>query len=111
MVRMPVAGTAPSCHDLASVVHLDTNRDSNFGGFCRRRSRSKKATPVRKRKHYTWAELMKRVFEIDVLRCPFCHSRRKLIAQITETPVIRAFLASLGLTSDPPELKPALWPP
>ncbi len=49
--------------------------------------------------------------EIDVLRCLNCGSRRKLIAQITEAPVIRAFLACLGLPPDPPELKPALWPP
>ncbi len=54
---------------------------------------------------------MKRVFEVDVLLCPNCHGRRKLIAQITEASAIRAFLECLGLPSDPPVLKPALWPP
>ena len=76
-----------------------------------RKSRSGAARATRRRKKYTWADLMKRVFEIDVLRCPFCHSRRKLIAQITEVSVIRTFLACLGLPLDPPEMKPALWPP
>jgi glycosyltransferase involved in cell wall biosynthesis len=42
---------------------------------------------------------------------PNCGNRRKLIARITESPVIRAFVACLGLPPDPPELKPALWPP
>jgi len=54
---------------------------------------------------------MKRVFEIDVLRCPHCGACRKLIARITEAPAIRAFLECLGLSLDPPELKPAHWPP
>jgi len=80
--------------------------------YCRRKkSISRKAKAGRKRKKYSWAELMKRVFDIEVLRCPYCRARRKLIAQITEAPVIRAFLECLGLPTDPPELKPAHWPP
>ena len=62
-------------------------------------------------RRYTWAELLKRVFEIDALHCPFCQGRRKLIAFITEAPVIRAILECLELPSDPPPLSPARWPP
>ena len=46
-------------------------------------------------KDILWAQLLKRVFEIDVLQCPFCKGRRKLIAFITETPVIRVLSGSL----------------
>ena len=54
---------------------------------------------------------MKRVFELDVLECPFCKGKRKLIALINDPLVIRAILACLGLTIDPPALAPARWPP
>ena len=37
---------------------------------------------------------MKRVFEIDVLECPFCKGRRKRIALITEAPVNQHHLQS-----------------
>ena len=68
------------------------------------------SAPERARR-YTWAELLKRVFELDVLKCPFCNGRRKLIAFIIEAPVIRAILQCLDLPSEPPLLSPARWPP
>jgi hypothetical protein len=45
--------------------------------------------PDHARKRATWAELMKRVFEIDVLRCPWCGGKRKLIALLTDGAVVR----------------------
>jgi len=47
-------------------------------------------------RNYTWAELMKRVFLIDVLQCP-CGGSRRLIATITEPAIIARILRSLGL--------------
>ncbi|MBU0755213.1 MAG: ATP-dependent helicase HrpA [Planctomycetes bacterium] len=66
--------------------------------------------PERERR-YTWAQLMKRVFKLDVLECPFCKGRQKLIAFITEAEVIRALLTCLGLPAEPPHPAPARWPP
>jgi hypothetical protein len=68
-------------------------------------------SPKERAWRYTWAELLKRVFSIDVLQCPFCQGRRKLIAFITEAPVIRAILQCLDFPCDPPQLSPARWPP
>jgi hypothetical protein len=31
-----------------------------------------------------WAELLKRTFDIEVLDCPNCHRRMKLLAMITD---------------------------
>ncbi|MBK7645263.1 MAG: transposase [Planctomycetes bacterium] len=59
----------------------------------------------------SWAELMKRVFEIDVLVCPHCGGRRKLIAFLTDGLVVRKILAHLGLSTEPPVLAPARAPP
>ena len=60
---------------------------------------------------YSWAELMMRVFDIDVLRCEHCGSRRKLIAMITEAFVVRRILRHLGLEHEPPAIAAARPPP
>ena len=60
---------------------------------------------------YSWAELMKRVFDVDVLQCHHCGNRRQLIALISQPSVIRRILEHLGLSADPPPLAPARAPP
>ena len=60
---------------------------------------------------YSWAELMKRVFGHDVLRCHHCGNRRQIIALITEPSVIRRILEHLGLPAELPLLAPARPPP
>ncbi len=60
---------------------------------------------------YLWAELMRRVFGLDVLLCRKCRTHRRLIALITERPVIVAILTHLGLDADPPLIHPARAPP
>ena len=52
----------------------------------------------------TWAELLQRVFSIDVLHCRHCGGRRKLIALITDGVVVRKILDHLGLPTEPPIL-------
>ena len=74
------------------------------GCFRRRR----RGTPTRGR-WIRWAELMKRVFEQDVLRCDSCGGRREVIALIKERSVIEAILDSLDLPSTPPAVKPSWW--
>ena len=54
----------------------------------------------------SWAQLMLRVFAQDVLECPRCGGRRKLIAVITDPAVIVRFLASLGLPTRAPPRGP-----
>jgi len=47
-----------------------------------------------------WARLLKRVFDIDMQRCPHCGAGElKIIAAIQERPVIEKILAHLGLGS------------
>ncbi len=59
----------------------------------------------------TWADLMKRAFQIDVLECPVCSGRMKIIAEVTEPTVIKRFLAALDLSSEMPEIERARPPP
>jgi hypothetical protein len=49
-----------------------------------------------------WATLMRRTFDVDVLRCSRCGSRLRVLAVITEPDPIRRILAHLGLASDEP---------
>ena len=58
-----------------------------------------------------WADLLRRVFEIDVLSCPWCGEKRKLVALITEGKVVRTILEHLGLPTSAPALAPARSPP
>ena len=59
----------------------------------------------------SWAALMKRVFDLDVLECPVCRGRMKIIAEITQRDVIRRFLAALDLPIEAPRIERARPPP
>jgi len=53
-----------------------------------------------------WAELLERVFRIDVLRCERCGGRMTLIAFLTERASVKKVLEHLGLpTTGPPIAK------
>ncbi len=63
------------------------------------------------RRRYRWAELLRRVFEIDVLVCPHCGGARRLLAAITAPDAIAKVLRAMGLPYAVPELAPARAPP
>jgi hypothetical protein len=60
-------------------------------------------------RNYRWAELMKRVFSLDVLECPRCSGHVRIIAAIQAPEAIRKILDCLGLPSRPPPISPALY--
>ena len=51
-----------------------------------------------------WAELMRRVFAIDVLECPRCQRPMKILAQIHPPDTTRKILQCLGLPARPPPI-------
>ena len=59
----------------------------------------------------TWASLMARTFGFDVLACPRCGGRLRLIALIQEAAVIERILRHLGLPTETPAARPARGPP
>jgi hypothetical protein len=59
-------------------------------------------------RNYGWAELMKRVWELDVLECPRCQGRLRILAAIHSPDAIGKILACLGLPSRDPPASPAL---
>ena len=54
-----------------------------------------------------WAQLLKRVFDIDIAHCPQCGGQLKLIAAIEEPAAIARILTHLGLAAQPPPRAPA----
>ena len=57
---------------------------------------------------WIWARLLKRVFALDMARCPFCQQGAlRIIAAITQGEVIRTILRHLKLAADPPPIAPA----
>ena len=58
-------------------------------------------------RNYSWAELMHRVWSVDVLRCPECHGRMRILAALHSPEAIRAILACLGLPPRAPPVAPA----
>ena len=56
---------------------------------------------------WSWAALMHRAFAIDVLACPNCGGRLRLIGTLHDPAVIRKLLAHVGMASSGPSLGPA----
>ena len=57
---------------------------------------------------WNWARLLKRVFAIDMARCPWCQRGvLRIIAAITHGEVIRTILRHLKCAVDPPPIAPA----
>ena len=58
-------------------------------------------------RNYTWAELMKRVWAFDVLECPRCLGRMRILAAIHPPGATQKILDCLGLPSRAPPVAPA----
>ncbi|MGH7392375.1 MAG: transposase [Candidatus Rokuibacteriota bacterium] len=52
-------------------------------------------------RYWSWARLMQRAFEIDVLACPRCGGRLRLIATVEDPHAIREILDALALSPHP----------
>jgi hypothetical protein len=98
-----------------SKAEPDESPDGSQGGI--RASAESQASPEAenkgqgKKRNYSWAQLMARVFERDVLRCPRCGGRMRIMAAIDSPEAITKILACLGLPIRPPPVAPAVPDP
>ena len=71
----------------------------------------KSLTPAQESSRMTWAQRLKRVFNIDIETCPECKGKVKVIASIEDPQVIKKILGHLGLESRAPTPWPSRGPP
>jgi hypothetical protein len=62
--------------------------------------------PTIRPRRLAWAELLRRVFAVDVLECPRCGGRMRVLAAIHPPDATRAILECLGLNSRAPPTNP-----
>jgi len=70
----------------------------------------KYAAPVPARRHWAWARLMHRAFEIDVLACPRCGGCLRLIATVEDSRAIGEILAALARSAELVDRSPPVRP-
>jgi len=72
-------------------------------------SRPETATKKRRlrSRNYTWAELLHRVFAVDVLACPECNGRMRILTAIQSPDAIQDILECLELPARAPPISPA----
>ena len=68
-------------------------------------------TPRRAGGYRPWAELLARTFAVDVLVCPSCQGRMKLLAMVKEPASIVRYLSAAGEPTDVPSRSPGRGPP
>ena len=66
---------------------------------------------VRKSGYRPWAELLQRTFAVDVLICPSCQGRMRLLAVAKNPASIARYLAAAGERTDVPGRSPPRDPP
>lgn len=65
------------------------------------------ARPAGSTHAWTWAALMRRALALDVLACPRCGGRLRVVATIQDPAVVRTILAHLKLAPGPDPPGPA----
>lgn len=58
-----------------------------------------------------WAQLLARIYEVLPLLCPACGGELRVIAFLTDPPVVQGILLHLDLPHRPPPIAPARGPP
>lgn len=67
--------------------------------------------PHQHQRRMSWAKLLKRTFNIDVLTCPLCSGNCKIISAIQDKKAITKILNHLHLPTKPPQPHKARAPP
>ena len=94
---------APNAADRARIVPGPPEEASEAVSCCP----PSELTPAQRRHRVAWADLLRRVFRIDVTQCPACGGHMKIVAALTEPRSVQAYLEGVGLPSRAPPIAPA----
>ena len=101
--KLALAGAPPAASGLSPAA------DPGAEGSATPRAPPENVAYVRPR-YFRWAELLGRVFEFDIMVCPDCGGRLRLLATIDQPGVIEKILGHLGLPVELPSPAPARSP-
>jgi hypothetical protein len=115
------SGSEVSAHPLRTdSTDLPREPGAGAGLAWRSSSEDRKTLPPRSRsapgadsdrfprtRRLSWAQLLQRVFLVDVLQSPRCAGRMRVIAAIVDRRIVARILAHLGLPARAPPLGPA----
>jgi len=76
-----------------------------------KRAKNADEKPKRRGCSRSWAQLLRRVFEIDILVCPQCHGPMKFIAVVNSPEAIEKICKHIGFPPKLPNVAPARAPP
>lgn len=74
-------------------------------------SSSEPTEPISARYRMSWSICLRKTFGIDVMVCPQCDGKMRLVSNVDKPSAIARILEHLGLPSSIDELKPARAPP
>jgi hypothetical protein len=75
------------------------------------KGRSEPDRPPTSQARIRWAVLLARIYEVLPLLCPACGGQMRVLAFLTDPPVVAAILLHLQLPHLPPPISPARGPP
>jgi hypothetical protein len=105
----PADGTEPiSAPNAASTGDPSAGPSAQDAGITDPAPQPPPRLPPRTR--HAWADLLRRVFAIDVLTCALCGGRMRLIALLSDPNVLAKICTHLGWPISPPPLEPARIP-
>jgi hypothetical protein len=67
--------------------------------------------PSKSQSRYSWAQLLKRVFKIDIENCPHCQGHLRIRRAVHGSAELRPLLERQGLPTEPPRQHPPRAPP
>jgi hypothetical protein len=97
---------APSAGWRSRIVPGTAGEEAPAGGKGVVEGAAGKEPRPRPRRH-AWAELLKRVFAVDVLQCDGCGGRMRILCAVNPPEAVRKILDCIGLPSRPPPIAPA----
>jgi len=95
LVALPAGAVVAVAPTMISVAHWGRLEEGALFAWSRR---------------LEWAVMMKRTFGFNVLRCPRCSGKMRVLSTITEPPVVRQILDHLGVRASPLPRAPARDP-
>ena len=100
----PTEGEMVGARAVPSMLDpIESSADTACAIEGRRSSSTASASELARRSRRTaWADLLRRVFEVDALRCPDCGGRMRVLSAITDPAVAARILDCVGMSARAP---------